>query len=383
MDLVTQSDLRQLCAAENSWCVSIFLPTHRTGIQQQQDPIRLKNLLREAEQQLLAAELRKPAASALLEPVAALLAEHDFWQHQSDGLAVFATSGQFRCYRVPLPLEESVLVARRFQLKPLLPLLTGDGHFYILALSQNEVRLLGGTRHVVDEIDLAQLPENLRAAVGQGDYERQLQFHTRAGDRGGQRAAMFHGHGPGDEDAKELLTKYFRQIDEAVCGWLKDDLSPLVLAGVDYYFPLYRGISRHRQLAEGGVPGNPEVLRPEELHARAWPLVEPLFQHGRRAALARFQQLAGTGRASTRVEEILPAARQGRVEVAFVATDRQQWGTFDPQTLEIQRHPAAHAHNEDLTDRAAIEASLKGSVVYALPARDLPEGAALAACFRF
>jgi hypothetical protein len=69
MDMITQSNLRQFCARESSWCVSIFLPTRRTGTQQQRNPIRLKNLLREAEQQLLAAELRKPAVSSLWEPV--------------------------------------------------------------------------------------------------------------------------------------------------------------------------------------------------------------------------------------------------------------------------------------------------------------------------
>ena len=152
----------------------------------------------------------------VLEPADALLADGDFWQHQSDGLAVFASDGQFERFRVPLRLEELVIVARRFQLKPLFPLLTGDGHFYILALSQNEVRLLEATRHSVDEIEVEQLPDSFREAVGLDDLEKELQFHTRSAERGGQRAAMFHGHGPGEEITKELLTKYFRQIDEAV-----------------------------------------------------------------------------------------------------------------------------------------------------------------------
>jgi hypothetical protein len=349
----------------------------------QQDPIRLKNLLREAENQLLAAGLRRPDVSSLLEPAEALLADGDFWQHQSDGLAVFASEGQFERFRVPLRLVELVIVARRFQLKPLFPLLTGDGHFYILALSQNEVRMLEATRHSVDEIEVEQLPGSFREAVGLDDQEKELQFHTRSADRGGQRAAMFHGHGPGGEITKELLTKYFRQIDEAVCGLLNDDPAPLVLAGVDYYFPIYREVSRCRQLAGEGVAGNPETLRPDELHAKAWPLVEPLFQQAREAALARFRQLAGTGRTSTNVEEILPAAYQGRVEAALVATDRQQWGTFDSQTQAVLLQETADAHNEDLTDRAAIEAYLKRGVVYALPSGDLPDGAALAVIYRF
>jgi hypothetical protein len=36
----------------------------------------------------------------------------------------------------------------------LLSLFTGNGHFYILALSQNQVRLLEGTRYTVDEISI-------------------------------------------------------------------------------------------------------------------------------------------------------------------------------------------------------------------------------------
>jgi hypothetical protein len=42
-----------------------------------------------------------------------------------------------------------VVVTDRFHIKPLLPLLSGDGRFYVLALSQSEVRLLQGTRYSV------------------------------------------------------------------------------------------------------------------------------------------------------------------------------------------------------------------------------------------
>jgi len=383
MDTFRHADVERLSEGKVQWSASIFLPTHRTGTEMQQDPIRLKNLLREAENQLPAAGLRRPDVSSLLGPAEALFADSDFWQHQSDGLAVFASEGQFERFRVPLRLEELVIVARRFQLKPLFPLLTGDGHFYILALSQNTVRLLEATRHSVDEIEIEQLPASFREAVGLDDREKELQYHTRSADRGGQRAAMFHGHGPGGEITKELLTKYFRQIDEAVCGLLNDDPAPLVLAGVDYYFPIYREVSRYRQLAGEGVAGNPETLRPEELHAKAWPLVEPMFRQVREAALANFQQLAGTGRTSTKVEEILPAAYQGRVEAVLVATDRQLWGTFDPKTQAVVLQETADAHNEDLTDRAAIETYLKRGMVYALPSGDLPDGTALGAIYRF
>jgi hypothetical protein len=54
MDILTRAELEQLMRKEQQWCVSIYMPTHRTGTDAQQDLIQLKNLLREAEKQLSA-----------------------------------------------------------------------------------------------------------------------------------------------------------------------------------------------------------------------------------------------------------------------------------------------------------------------------------------
>ena len=211
MELLSRAELETLIEEPEGLCVSIFLPTHRAGAQTQQDPIRLKNLLREAEEQLLAKELRAPEAEELLRPARELLDDSVFWRHQSDGLAAFLSAGVFRYYRLPPNFEDLVIVADRFHLKPLLPLLTGDGEFYVLALSQNEVRLLRATRHSVSEVELEDVPESLADTLRYDDQEKQLQFHTgTAGGRGG-RAAIFHGHEP--DDPKDNILRYFRQID--------------------------------------------------------------------------------------------------------------------------------------------------------------------------
>ncbi|MBE0698970.1 MAG: hypothetical protein IH586_18790, partial [Anaerolineaceae bacterium] len=52
MDILTKAELEQLMRKEQQWCVSFYMPTHRTGVEIQQDPIRLKNLLGEAEKRL-------------------------------------------------------------------------------------------------------------------------------------------------------------------------------------------------------------------------------------------------------------------------------------------------------------------------------------------
>ena len=118
------------------------------------DPIRLKNLIRRAEESLVAAGIRRPDASEVLRPARELIEDEAFWRHQSDGLALFLRTGWFRCYRLPLRFEETVVVSDRFHVSPLLPLLSGDGRFFVLALSENEARLLAGTRFAVHEVNV-------------------------------------------------------------------------------------------------------------------------------------------------------------------------------------------------------------------------------------
>ena len=48
IDFISIDDLRKLAEATDRYCVSIYLPTHATGNEMAQDPIRFKNLLAEA-----------------------------------------------------------------------------------------------------------------------------------------------------------------------------------------------------------------------------------------------------------------------------------------------------------------------------------------------
>ena len=136
-----QSQLRSLLAESQGPAVSIFMPTHRAGQEIRQDPIRLKNLVKQAEQQLINEGTRPTEARNLLEPVAGLVEDAAFWRHQAEGLAVFRSPDVFRTYRVPFPIGEYVDVSDRFYIKPLLPLLINETRFYVLALSQRAVRL--------------------------------------------------------------------------------------------------------------------------------------------------------------------------------------------------------------------------------------------------
>lgn len=381
MDWLTLEELKVLADRGPVISASLFMPTHRSG-KVQQDRIRFKNLLREVAESLRVSGLRSPEATAILAPAEQLQHDPAFWRHQSDGLAVFLSKEAFHFYRLPLNLAELAVVARQFYVKPLLPMFTGNGHFFVLALSQGQVRLLEATRYSVDELELEWVPSSLAEAVAHGDPERQLQFHTRAAAKANGQAAVFFGHDPADE-AKGKLLRYFRQIDGGLRTMLKDERSPLVLAGVDYLLPIYRQANSYPYLLEEGIVGNPDALAPADLHARGWALVEPEFREAQEVDQAQFEFLAGTGLTSTDVHDVVPAAHYGRIEVLFLEAGSQVWGHFDADAGTVELHDKPTPVSDDLLNLAAIQTILGRGTVYAVQAEEVPSDEPLAALFRY
>ncbi len=382
MDVITIEELEALLDEYPGWHVSIFLPTHRAGRETEQDPIRFKNLLREVEERLTRKGLRPADARRMLRPAEDLLQDPAFWRHQSDGLALFLTMERFDSYRLPLSFEELAVITTCFHLKPLLPLFASDGHFYILALSQNQVRLLEGTRRTVDEVELETLPKDMAEALQFEPFHKHLQVRAQTPSGAGARSAAFHGHDDSEEH-KERIVRWFRRIDQELPSVLVGRRSPVVLAGVEYLFPLYARANTYPHLMDEGIPGNPERLTPEELHGRAWSLVGPIFRQGEEEAAARYHQLSGSDQTTTDVGEAILAARHGRVDVLFVSLGIQVWGKFDQATNTVEMHRDRELGDEDLLHLAAARSILTGGTVYAVEPEQVPDGGPLAAVFRY
>jgi hypothetical protein len=388
MDILNRAELEQLMRKEQQWCVSIYLPTHRTGTDAQQDPLRLRNLLRGAKNRLSDQGVGRRDVHKMLEPASKLLQEPYFWQHQSDGLAVFLSTNGVRRYRLPLNFEELVVVDDHFHITPLLPLFTGDGQFYILALSQNKIRLLNGTRDSVSEVDIGQVGGSLAEAIPSADHQMSLQLHT-SGTTGGMMGSgsvTFHGQGGGsDESAKNELLRYFRLVSDGLTEFLQEDLRPLVLAGVEFLLPIYKEANTYPNLIDMVIKGNPDLLSADELHKSAWDILGPLFQAAQEEAVAQYQQLAGqaSARVADKLEKILPAAYNGQVETLFIATEMQQWGSFDPVTNEIKLHDQMESGDEHLLDLVAVQTYLKGGIVYVMEAEKVPAGTNVSAVLRY
>lgn len=388
-DPPTKAELEALAAHRAPACVSIHLSTHRANREVRQDAIRLRNLLVQAGERLSGLGLRRPEVDEILGPGRALLDDPEFWARRPLGIALFASRGWFARYRLPIEFPESLAVGPRFNLKPLFALGAGDGRFYLLALAQKGPQLYRGSRYALERVPLP-LPESLESALDLEVKQPQLRFEARSPHRAGSRPETFHGQSVGTDDPNEPIIEYFRAVDAALHETLREESAPLVLAAVEYLWPLYRAANTYPHLLEGGVPGNPHGWRPEELHEKAWKLLEPYFTRPEREARARFEELAGrqsAGRADIRaldgVAEVVPAADAGRIDSLFVALDAQAWGRMDDAGLAAEMHSSPQPGDEDLLNRAAVETYLKGGAVFAVPSERVPGRTPAAAILRF
>lgn len=391
MDLFHREDLRTLALQVAAPCITITMPTERVEANMSQNPIRFKNLLKKTTEELRNQGHREEVIQASLAKARELLEREDIWRKPKNGLALFLSSSESRVYRLPIDLDELVVVGNRFHLKPLFPLISSDSRFYVLALSRNQVQLFRATQFSMEEVHDADIPKSLADALFTDMPTATIKGPMSAKARGGRQEMMYHGHGQsaGDyrSEQQEALRRYFNKIDDAVTNAIGDNDAPMLLAGVAYYLPIYREVNSYQGLIEDElVPGNWEHLTPKEIHERAWDVAAPVVRSSETGSVDRFNLLRNRGEnlASTDLREIIAAAIFSRVDTLFVPLDTCQWGTYDESTNVVELHEERMPGDEDLFNLAAVHTHSNGGMVHVLPADQMPiDGGRCAAIFRY
>jgi hypothetical protein len=377
VDVISIADIMSLGTVQGP-CVSMFMPTHRSGRETLQGPVRLRNLANAARGELSGAGVVATVIDAITEPLESLADDQEFWQHTAEGLAVFSAPERFERYRVSTPLTEEVVMAASFRVRPLLSLVARDETFFVLSLSQNTVLLFEATRSTITVLDLGSMATSMDEALAMEDPERQLQFHSTGG--GG---IEFHGHGAGAELDKTAIERFMRVVDRGVCQRLGDAREPLVLACVDYYVPLFRSVSRYPNVLDAAVAGNPEHRSPAELHADALRLIESRSKGVGHPGLDRYRAAVGTGTTASAIEEVVTRAREGRIDTLLVTDGAPAWGCIVPDTGTVMTSMWASIDSEDLIDRAVFDTLAKGGDIVVTDAQTLGSDSGVAAVLRY
>lgn len=382
---LTRDTLKKLIEIEHCRCVSLYLTTAEAGIETLRGATRLKQLLKQAREQLISSGLKGHSAAAFLQPASDLLDEYPFWQMQRRGLALFITSRFFRGFQLPYPVRDGAIVSTCFHLKPLLPFVSDDQQFLLLAVSLNRVRMFRGGRYEFDELEIEGLPGSAEEALRFDDPKKSLQTHAGApiGSQG-LPSGIVHGHGAAREHSDQYTRRFFERLGTGLQDFLKQEDAPLVLASVDHYLPLLREVTRYPHVVDDVLSGNQDETPPDELHRKGWELVKPRMESRHNRLREVVEAGLANNRATSDVEEAVAAALHGRAQTCFVTMDHKIWGAVDDTTAEVRYLAPADLHARDLLDLTATKTFLHGGDIVPVPTTaSVPGGTAVAVQMRY
>jgi hypothetical protein len=346
--------------------LSIYMPVDPDLRDQRAPQARLRMLVNNARDLLERRGMQAREQSDLLDPVTRFAESADFARHRDPGLALFVASAEGNAFFhvVPLPHSppELVVAGPDFHIKPMLPVIAADQRFGILALSKANVRLLTATPFTWSELPLETLPVEVQA-----DLDSRLAAENNAPDV-----------------RKELLVANPRNIATAVKAAIGEDPAPIVLVADPHVAGSFLQQIQISQIHPQPLHLNPFALSDAELHAKVLDVIRPALDVDLEAVLEQINARLGTAEPTVaiRLEEILAAAREGRVDAVVVADDEPLWGCLRPDGTLVA-HGTPDPFDEDLLNLAAVLALRNGGRAFALPRDRIPRQVPAAATLRF
>ena len=367
IDLPTRSEFTTLFNTRADACVSIYLETTPVTQDIQAARIALGNQLREAQQQLQDAGFDKRRLAALAEQIDDLAGDDEFWRFQANSLAVFATPDSLRTFRLANDLSSMVQVADRFHIKPLLRAVTFAHSAFVLALSENAVRLIEINADLPPTpVKVADLPSDAASAVGKSTLNQ----------RG------FHRTIQGSEGQNIRFAQYVRQVDAALRPILAGRETPLILAATGRLASVFTQLNSYPHLLPETIGDSPDRLSETELAARARPILDRAYAHQVQNLHTLYDKRNGERRTTTDLSDAARAVTFGAIATLMVDIDAVVPGFVDDDSGAVEFAQTDDARAYDIIDEITSRALATGAEVIAVRREDVPGRGNLAAILR-
>ena len=367
---ISRAYIRKLAESQEPPAVSVYMPVQTPTVknpEQQENAIRLKNLEREA-----AGALEQQGyenTRKLLKPLRDVREKDSpAWDFNAKGIACFLSPERAELLSLPAAPAERVEVGEHFAVRPLIGAFSEAAGFYILSLDQRCVQLLYADSFSISNVSTRRPLPSVSSVFAEYDFEPSL--NAAPGARTGVRFNP-------EADLRSHLIEFLERVDETVVEEIGTSSLPVVLAGVEYIVGHYRKLTRLRSIVDDYVRGSPSQLGQEELHRRGREIVAHAAETAQDSALQALDKVPQESRLN-RIEDILPAAYEGRAASLYVDPKVEIRGYFDPASLRVERDSSGEAESE-LLDLASALTLRNGGSVYTINEDALPaEGPAVA-----
>jgi hypothetical protein len=388
IDIPTLSEFKALAAVRGDICVSLYMPTSPHPDHDRANRVAFKDLVKEALTQLVETGADKRRLEPLEQQfdhlvgrVEASVQDRDirklqhkkpdewdeFWRHLAHGLGVLATPGSLLTFRLPYAPKPLAEVADRYHLTPLLRAMTSPHDLFVLALSEESVRLI----QVVADLPPAPVEvPNLPHSAEQATHRPSI--HLRA-PRGRLQSL---------EGEKILLHQYARRVDQALRGVLAGREAPLVLAAAEPIASTFRSVNSYPHLVDEAILQDASHMTESQIADQALPILDRLYARDLKDLIARFDELKPR-RATTEVSYAAHAATAGAIDSLLVDFDAVIPGLMSEVDGSVTYATNDDAESYSVVDEVARRALCTGARVLGAKRDELPNRAPLAAILRY
>ncbi|MCI0755888.1 baeRF3 domain-containing protein [Teichococcus vastitatis] len=348
--------------------VSIYLSLRPEERDLRLQSAELRNAVDEVGQRLEANGVDPHLCETIISATRQHISGLDLSAHRDPCLAIFADESETRLVSLPETLPYDLALGHHFNVKPLLPLLDRNRRFWLLALSAGRARLFSVTPFEITEVDLA-LAHRVVDTTAPGEP---------AADQGGSADETQAMEAP--DSLLESLSDLVRTVEDRIGG----DTAPVLLAAEPRIGGHFRKTVHLPGLLEEGLVLNPHAFSLRDLQQKALEAVRPQVRSQVNDVLEQIQARLGdaASNVAVRLEEILAAADEGRVDAVIVASDEALWGRYEPGS-PITAHGHRVSGDEDLLNRAAVATMRNGGRSFSLPKTQIPRNSLAAATLRF
>ncbi len=354
---MNQVVLKKLLEVKDYPCVSILLPTYRTAPDNQKNGIRIRNLVREAEERLLN-EFQKREINPLIEKMQALANNVDI-SRTHDGLGLFINKDFAEKVDLPFRVRERVIIDQTFATRDIIKAVNRGTRYYLLAITAHNARLMSCFREQAEEVTDGFPIEN--------DMEF-AQFNLSDLSR----------------EKKKKLKEFFNNVDKRVLETIKKDPEKLVLAGVEKNLSLYREVADNKEIILTHLTGNFDNTSAHDLGRKAWPLVREKMQEIRSEALKELHKAVGNGKYASGLPQVWNLTSQGRTSLLLVEEDYQQPAKLENEnTITLLEKSQGNGTMEDAVDEVAELALSKGGRVLFVENGSLKDHDKIASILRY
>lgn len=380
MNQLRKEDVLKLIETKADPCISIYLPTEKAGKDILKGRILLKNLLKETEKKLSLLNISEPDTKNILNEAYKLIEDLIFWQNSNEGLALFISKDTFKHFKMPMKFQEKVHVSKEFNIIPLLSVLTKNENYYILSLSQKNIRLYRCDEFNIDEIELVDIPTSLDAALQMDDPERQLQYHS---GNPKTTSAIYHGHGGGADDNKGQINRFMQRVSSDILDFMPNRELPLIVSGVNYIVSMYKDANKYQNISNSHIDGNPDNMHPKELKEKAHKIMNESFNKKLDLMIEKFSEAKSIGNGSDILEDIISASYHGRINKLFLTADTEKWGYYDENLQYLYELSEPTIEAENVINISAINTLKNGGDVLVLKPEEMNSENKHFATFRY